>query len=289
MNPLGKKLISSRIPPGETRSPEQLWEQYQVEKELADRLRLASKEQRRHLYAQMYDELFRRIPHHPQLRKKGDLEIQKSKQKAQVRFLQPFLKPSFVFLEVGVGDCSVSFQIAKQVAKVYAVDVSEEITKHQNKPVNFELILSDGSSIPVPENSVDLTFSNQLMEHLHSEDAKDQLANILKALKKGGKYICITPNRINGPADISRYFDDTATGMHLREYSYKELGRLFTEVGFTNVCGYVRAKGMNLQLPIKLLSIIETLLETMPKSIRHRLADWYPFRMFLGINLIGTK
>ncbi len=50
----------------EPRSPEQIREHYEIEKELANRLRKASKPERRALYSALYDELYRRVPLHPQ-------------------------------------------------------------------------------------------------------------------------------------------------------------------------------------------------------------------------------
>ena len=61
---------------------------------------------------------------------------------------------------------------------------------------NFELIISDGISIPVPAGSIDFAYSNQLMEHLHPDDAESQLENVFTALRPGGAYLCITPNRL---------------------------------------------------------------------------------------------
>jgi len=60
-------------------------------------------------------------------------------------------------------------------------------------PANFTLIISDGCSIPAQRNSVDVAYSNQLMEHLHPDDALEQVHNVLDVLKPGGVYICITP------------------------------------------------------------------------------------------------
>jgi len=282
--------MGTNIPSHETRSLEQLREQYIVEKELANRLRTANKEERRKLYTQMYDELFRRIPHHPQHKKKKDPIIQRNKLNAQLRLLQPFLSPACVFLEIGAGDCSLSFEIAKKSDKVYAVDVSEEITQNQTKPENFKLILSDGSSIPVEKDSIDLAYSNQLMEHLHAEDATDQLGNILIALKKGGSYLCITPNRIHGPSDISKYFNDAvATGLHLKEYTYKELAKLFTQIGFSKIRSCLRVKGLHMIVPVFPLVVLETILQWLPKVFSQKLSNWYPLRVLLEIRLIATK
>ena len=92
------------------------------------------------------------------------------KVKREIRYLQPFLRKDATFLEIGPGDCSLSFEVTKSVKKVYAVDVSDVITSNLEKtPQNFQLILSDGCSVPVGANSIDLVYSNQLMEHLHPE------------------------------------------------------------------------------------------------------------------------
>lgn len=138
-----------------------------------------------------------------------------------------------IFLEVGAGDCAFSFEVSKLVKKVYAVDVSEILTDNSVISENFKLILSDGSSIPVSKDSVDIAYSNQLMEHLHPEDAKTQLENIYSSLVDGGIYICLTPSKLYGPHDISKYFDSVATGFHLKEYTITELNKLFQQVGFS--------------------------------------------------------
>jgi hypothetical protein len=74
-----------------------------------------------------------------------------------------------------------------------------------------------------------------LMEHLHPDDAMEQLRSIADALRPGGRYICITPNRLTGPHDISAGFDDEARGFHLREYTYRELACAFRRAGFRRV------------------------------------------------------
>ena len=185
------------------RSEEQIREHYLVERELADRLRNAPKEARGALYRTVYDELFRRVPHHSMLSRKVSPEMSRENLKWQMNLLSPFLKESVTFLEVGPGDCALAFEVAKLVKKVYAVDVSEAITSTSSAPRNFQLILSDGSNIDVPKGSIDVVYSNQLMEHLHPEDAVGQLNNILDALAPGGAYLCVTPNKLNGPHDIS--------------------------------------------------------------------------------------
>lgn len=265
------------------RTFEQIEEQYRVEKELAARLQQASREERRRLYSQVYDELFRTIPHHPQLARKADQQAQLRAVQGQIRLLRNFLKPEHTFVEVGAGDCSLSLEVAKQVKQVYAIDVSEEVTKSIPRPVNFKLFISDGCSIPVPPNSVHLAYSNQLMEHLHVDDALEQLQNIYQALVPEGAYICITPNRLTGPHDISKYFDTTATGFHLKEYTTTELVSIFKAAGFSKFYTFIGTnKGFFLLLPVLPVIWIEALLGLIPRSLRKLLVRWFAIKSLLG-------
>ena len=90
-------------PQADDRAPAQLWEQYQVEKDLAARLRNAPRQERRKLYSSAYDELFRRIPHHRQLTRKLSAEQIAKHVSLQLRLLGRFLKPDTCFLEIGAG------------------------------------------------------------------------------------------------------------------------------------------------------------------------------------------
>jgi len=46
--------------------------------------------------------------------------------------------------------------------------------------------------VPVPASTVDLAYSNQVMEHLHVEDGLEQVRNIYNALVPGGAFVCVT-------------------------------------------------------------------------------------------------
>ena len=227
---------------GDNRTSAQIKEHYEIEKELAAKLRNATRQQRQSLYTSLYNELFQKVPSHPQLTQKSSPEITAAAVSLQMKFLRRFLNKETTFLEIGPGDCALSLEAAKHVKQVYAVDVSNEITKGLTPPPNFQLILSDGCSINVPPNSVNVAYSNQLMEHLHPDDAFEQLQNIYNVLAPGGIYLCITVNRLSGPHDISVYFDPVATGFHLKEYTTSEINKLFKKVGFSKVNAYTGAK-----------------------------------------------
>ncbi|PYP71947.1 MAG: class I SAM-dependent methyltransferase [Gemmatimonadetes bacterium] len=271
------------------RTAQQLREQYEIEKQLADRLRTAPRQERRHLYASAYDELYQRVPHHPQLTQKSCPHETAKAVASQMRFLGRFLNKDTIFLEIGAGDCALSFEVAGFVKSVYAVDVSEEITRNARPPLNFRLILSDGCSIPLPRASVNVCYSNQLMEHLHPDDALEQLENIVKVLVPGGVYICITPNRLTGPHDISRHFDAVATGFHLREYTRTELRDLFKAAGFSRSGVYLAGRGRYLRSPMWPIGWCEGLLSALPTTLRRAIGSRLPFRLVLESRLVGTK
>ncbi len=273
------------------RSLKQLKETYELEKKLGSQLKKATKEERKHLYISLYDEYFKKLPQHPMLLRKANPKAIAWVTAQRMQLLSHFLKPDTTFLEVGPGDCSLSIAIAQQVKKVYAVDVSNEIAKNSNFPSNFELIISDGCSVPVPSNSVDVAYSHQLMEHLHPEDANEQIQNIYQALASGGIYICITPNRLSGPHDTSAYFENVATGWHLKEYTVSELYQIFRSAGFSRVDYYKSRGSFHRALPLTPLTNpivkgIEQSLDLLPFSWRRKLATLLTFR---GITIVGTK
>ncbi|HRI02319.1 MAG TPA: class I SAM-dependent methyltransferase [Pyrinomonadaceae bacterium] len=272
----------------DTRTSEQILEHYEVEREIADRLRNSSASERQTLYTAAYDELFTKLPHHPLIQPQSQDEHQRQLKK-HVRNLAGFVDKDTVFVEVGPGDCSVSLEVAKVAKQVFAIDVSNEVTKNADAPTNFQLIISNGSDIPIPPATIDIVYSDQLMEHLHPDDALEQLVNIYAALKPGGAYFCITPNRLSGPHDVSRHFDDAATGLHLKEYSASELDSVFRAAGFSKTRIFLRVGSLVLKLPLLPYKVAEAMLATMPHRVRKLLTHNRAASFLLGVKLVATK
>ena len=272
-----------------TRSPERIEAHYQIERSLADRLRNASSDERQGLYTQVYDELFQRVPDHPQLHQKNDPDADQRRMLGQAKFLYSLLNADSTYLEIGPGDCDLARHIASKVRQVYAVDVSNVIGEGDPFPENMQFALSDGRSVPVPSDSVDVAFSNQLMEHLHPDDALDQLRNVYAALAPGGAYLCITPSRFSGPHDISYHFDREATGLHLKEYSYSELIDLFRSVGFRKFRIIVGYRGVGFQCSPTFGVWSERLVTALPISLGRKVARFPILRLLLGVKLIAIK
>ncbi len=273
----------------DTTTKEKLKQHYEIEKMLANRLRNADKLARQKLYASVYEELFGRVPFHPMLIRKTDPKATERTVGAQMRLLRRFLTPGGTFLEVGAGDCGLSFEVARHVGTVYAVDVSREITTQSMAPRNFQLIVTEGCNIPLPPNSVDIAYSNQMIEHLHPEDAVDHVRMIYDVLAPGGVYVCVTPNRLSGPHDVSRQFDRVPTGLHLREYTNGELSELFSAAGFTRIRAAVALKGRFALVPSWTVTACEAAVEKLPYPMRRTLAGGLPFRGLLGIWMTGRK
>jgi SAM-dependent methyltransferase len=185
---------------------------YRLERGLADQLRTADKASRRGLYREVYDRLNRESPLYAERRAAPDTRGKARGLARLIAFVERFLPREGAVLEIGPGDAALSYALAPRVTEMIAVDVSREALTDAPPPSNFRFLLTDGFGLPVPDGSVALIISNQLMEHLHPDDAFEQLQSVHRALAPGGAYVCITPSRLTGPHDVSKHFDPVATG-----------------------------------------------------------------------------
>ena len=155
---------------------------------------------------------------------------------APVELLSRFVTPDSAFLEVAATDCSLSLSLAERVRRVYAVARSAVITSTRRFPANFHLIAAEGNCIPVPQASIDVAYSNGLVDHLDPEQTCEQLANVQRALTRGGVFICCARNRLLG------------TGV-APPHTFGELRAMLRKVGFRTVAQHARCAGANVTLP----------------------------------------
>jgi SAM-dependent methyltransferase len=267
----------------ERRSNERLRAHYELELELAARLLGASRADRPKVYGEVYSELFARLPDHPQHHAGRH---QSDRIASEFKRVRPFIRDGQFFLEIGCGDAALAFHAAPQVGRSFGMDVTEALIPKE-RPPNFQFLRTDGVNIPLDTGSIELAYSNQLMEHLHPDDAQAQLREIARVLAPGGRYYCSTPSRASGPHDISRYFDYEARGFHLKEYDYAELTRLFRSVGFSKV--EVLLGSRPYRIPCSAARGFENLMLALPKELRARLTCSYRVSQLLGIQILGTK
>jgi SAM-dependent methyltransferase len=268
-------------------TPDKRIAHYTIERELAARLRAAPANERARVYGEVYDELFQRVPEHPQLAiapARRDREVSQ-----KLRFVSRFLDRRSCLMEIGAGDCAFSLRAAPIIRRGIVVDVSQVIVPAAREMPNLDVVISDGTSLPVEPGSVDVAYSDQLMEHLHPDDALLQLTNVVRAVRPGGVYICITPNRVSGPHDVSRGFDKVATGFHLREYTGRELRDIFLAAGFTHIDFYAGGRGHYVHIPTALALSAEAAFERLPTAVRHAKISALAAHVALGLNVVATR
>ena len=256
------------IPPDETRTIEQLRQQYEVERELAARLITAR--DTHGMYSLVYDGLLRRVPHHPAVAQKSDPAAQRALVELQLRVLEPFLTDETRFLEIGGGDCALAIKLSERLPRTIAIEAGTEIVNGVPGIENVEVVVRDTPPYPLPDGAVDLAFSSHVIEHLTPADAMLHAREVRRLLAPGGRYICVTPNRLWGPHDVSRYFSDAPEGLHLREYTHIELVALLRRAGFRR-CRVIAGLGESGEfLPHIGTLTAEILLGLLPVSMRRR-------------------
>lgn len=259
------------------RTFEQIRKHYEVEKSLAKKLLNSSREERILIYKTMYDELFAKIPNHPRLRRRKDLKGIRKVIQYQIKIFNKVVKnvnASTVLLEFGPGDCAFSFEMCKYVKKVFSVDISNQVSDINEIPENFELIIYDGYHLQIPSKSIDVIYSNQLIEHIHPDDISIHFQLAKQLLKKNGKYIFLTPHRFSGPHDISYYFSDEAEGFHLKEWTYKEISQVLKRVGYSNWKMYWKIKGTVIWIPNVIMLSFEKLVGYLPRKIQRKISRY---------------
>jgi 2-polyprenyl-3-methyl-5-hydroxy-6-metoxy-1,4-benzoquinol methylase len=146
-------------------------------------------------------------------------------------------------LEVGAGRGYTCMKLAPHVESITGVEVSEPslnearalIREHDLRNVELMHYSAQDLSKLFASESFDKVISIDVIEHLHPEDARDHLEQAYQVLKPDGCYIVVTPNRINGPHDVTQEVFPTsrkAMGFHLNETTYSDLTRQMSVMGY---------------------------------------------------------
>tara|TARA_B100001287_G_scaffold238699_1_gene212268 strand:- start:4791 stop:5651 length:861 start_codon:yes stop_codon:yes gene_type:complete len=269
---------------------DQIFKMYESEIKNSNRLRISDPIKRKKLYEKVYEDYYSELPFHPAFKLKEDKKTRQNRLEFQICKLRPLLNKNENFVEVGAGDCSLSINIAPYVSKVYALEISETYaTQEKTLPDNLEIKIFDGFKFPFNESEIDFVYSNQLMEHLHPDDAIDQLKSIYFSLKKGGKYMCITPNRLIGPGDITGFFGNEALGFHLKEYTDLELRLILKSIGFKKIKFQALIKGKSIYIPFLIKWSIEKYFSKISKKKREKLLNYRIINLIFNTVIIAEK
>ncbi len=258
--------LRKRIP--KERTLEQVRNHYEVEKAIAGRLKAASREERKKIYAVMYDELFAKVPDHPRLVGRESVELTEQRNRMKQAWVEKFLGPNAVFVEFAPGDCAFAKHVCRFVRRVYAIDISDQSKPQTPCPDNYTLVVYDGYTLDMGENVADIAFSDQFIEHLHPDDVVHHFGLVYRILKRGGVYVFRAPHRFLGPHDISKYFATEAEGFHLWEPTFTDVARILTSLGYSRWTGHRRVRRKYVGTPFVYFSAIESILAPLPRPLR---------------------
>jgi SAM-dependent methyltransferase len=223
----------------------------------------------------MYDELFAKVPDHPRLQNRDNEATIKRNNLSKIALLRSLLKKDKVVLEFAPGDCNFSYVLCDHAEHVIGVDISDQRKNNNESPGNFSLVIYDGYDLSeIVDNTIDVVFSDQLLEHFHVDDTHLHLETVKRILKHGGVYLFRTPHAYNGPHDVSKYFSHISEGFHLKEWTFNELKDLLIEIGYRDVYAVWNAKNITIRLPFFYFSTVETILSIMPAGIKRRVSRY---------------
>lgn len=258
---------------------------YEVERELAARLRDSTRAERTALYGELYDELFRRVPDHPRLTRRDDGQESARSVQARMRLLQPFLTPETTMLEIASGDCRLAYAACAHCRHVTATDISDQRAPDEVTPDNFGLVLYDGYDLTMEDNSVDVVFSYQFLEHLHPDDVDHHFDVVTRVLKPGGVYVFDTPHLYSGPHDISAEFSKELDCFHFQEWTFRTLARSLEKRGFARVSPIRRGRLLSGAVEGAAYRGLEATIGLLPRALRQRVSR----RLFPSVALAAEK
>ena len=267
------------------RTRAQLRNHYEVEKELAARLRRSTREERSRLFSTLYGELLQRVPDHPRLTRLESEEMHKRNAASQMKLLREYLKPGCTLVEIAPGNGWLGFEAARVAAQVIGVDISDQLDPKQSKPANYRHIVYDGYHLELPDAVADVAFSYQFLEHLHPDDVGPHFELVHRLLKPGGVYVFDTPHRYSGPHDISREFSNTLDCFHFQEWTHREMKRLLHKQGYADCWVFRLGRTQKSRAFNALVDALELLLLPVPQVLRRRLCG----RLFPAVTMVAIK
>lgn len=270
------------------RTPERIRHHYEVEKELAERMRASTRAERTELFKTLYTELFNRVEDHPRLTRRDTAEASRRNLEAQLRLLRPHFPasgPKPVLVEFAPGDCRLAGAATEWCEKVYGIDISDQRAAGEVFPANFELIVYDGYHLDLPDGCATIAFSYQFLEHLHPEDVDLHFQQAHRLLRPGGVYVFDSPHRYSGPHDVSVHFGETLECFHFQEWTYRDMRKLLKRHGFTRSAIHRRGRLIRNPLVNALHDLVEVLVGALPRAIRRPLS----MRLFQSVTLSAWK
>jgi SAM-dependent methyltransferase len=243
--PRGQELIDRykknyNIPVDANITEEMILAHWELEKRLTKELLACNPENRWEVFERCYSTLYNELWWLNQFIGTGSTISPSQRYKDWVYLIG---QPPKKIYEVGSGKGEMITYLASRF-ECRATEITRERgKKYVSEHSNLSWGISDGVHLDCFEapNSYDVVISDQVIEHLHPDDLYEHIKGVLSILSSGGRYIFCTPHKQIGPSDISRVFKcDKPMGMHLKEYTYKELKELLERAGFKDIYAVLR-------------------------------------------------
>jgi 2-polyprenyl-3-methyl-5-hydroxy-6-metoxy-1,4-benzoquinol methylase len=144
--------------------------------------------------------------------------------------------------EIGYGSGALLAAVASQGFEVGGVEVSSYMREQaaERLPHHADsLLLGDFLRLDLRSwQGCHVVYWNDVLEHIHPDEALDFLRKAHQILAPGGVLVTITPNWHTRPTDITKAYRPPrhdAEGFHLKEYTLREVSRLLRQAGFASI------------------------------------------------------
>jgi len=249
--PRGQKLIKRykenyEIPPNIDISEEMILKHWNLERSLTKQLIESTFENRWETFERCYSTLFAELFW---LNISVGTAVTKISSNQYSIWTEVIGDPPLYVYEIGSGKGG----LINYLANSGYVCKGTEITRQRGEryvPEHSKISwgISDGVHLNQFEkaDTFDVVISNQVIEHIHPDDLLEHFNGVRTILTKGGRYIFTTPHKYFGPSDISRVFNcDKPEGMHLKEYTYREINEFVKKSGFKKISAVQSLRRIN--------------------------------------------
>jgi len=138
-------------------------------------------------------------------------------------FFQKYIPQDAVVLEIAAGYCEFINNI--DAKRKIAVDLNPDVKKFAEN--NVEAIVSSSASMSqVKDNSCDVVYTSNFLEHLAKQDIIKTIREALRILKPGGKFLILQPNIRFCYKDYWNFFD------HITPLDDKSISEILETNGF---------------------------------------------------------
>ncbi len=142
------------------------------------------------------------------------------------QFFQQFINPDSTVLEIACGYCEFINNI--DARHKMGVDLNPDSKKYANH--NVEIIIAPSTQITaLPDQSVDVIFMSNFLEHISREDIHKTLSESLRLLKPQGQLLILQPNIRFLAQDYWMFID------HITPVDDRALVELLSAIGFSTV------------------------------------------------------